>query len=108
MHFFAQLSSYKLESSLQVMKLLALLMLKQADGAKNETHPWWSSPLSFAFFLGILLEETYLYANPYYVSLICIVLTLCVIFSDEWMLCVPPCMKWMHPERTEGDGTFPL
>jgi hypothetical protein len=39
MHFFAQLSSYNLESSLHVMKLLALLMLKQADGAKKETHP---------------------------------------------------------------------
>jgi hypothetical protein len=37
--FFAQLSSYKLESSLQVMKILALLMLKQAGGAKKASHP---------------------------------------------------------------------
>jgi hypothetical protein len=39
MHFFAQLSSYKLESSLQVMKILALLMLKQAGGAKKCIAP---------------------------------------------------------------------
>jgi len=35
MHFFAQLSSYEIETSLQVMKYLALLLLKQADGAKK-------------------------------------------------------------------------
>ena len=35
MHFFAQLSIYELETSLQVMKYLALLMLKQAGGAKE-------------------------------------------------------------------------
>src|SRR6266496_4864385 len=39
MHFFAQLISYELESSLQVMKCLALLMLKQADGAKKCIAP---------------------------------------------------------------------
>jgi hypothetical protein len=34
MHFLAQLSSYEIETSLQVMKYLALLLLKQADGEK--------------------------------------------------------------------------
>jgi hypothetical protein len=34
MHFFVQLSSYEIETSLQVMKYLALLLLKQADGEK--------------------------------------------------------------------------
>jgi hypothetical protein len=38
MHFFAQFSSYKLETSLQVMKYLALLTLKQADGAKSASQ----------------------------------------------------------------------
>jgi hypothetical protein len=39
MHFFAQLSSSEHKMSTQVRKYLALLMLKQADGAKNASHP---------------------------------------------------------------------
>jgi hypothetical protein len=35
MHFFAQLSSSELKTSLQMTKCLALLMLKQAGGAKK-------------------------------------------------------------------------